>query len=141
MGGVTENEAMDQILKQIRHTYIQFEHHDTPPQALCFAARDTALVSMAVDPDQIAQASGAAKELHTITCTSLKCTHPCAQAFVAHYYASFDAEATRPTLAALYQPQSMLTFEGVKLQARLLVGAVGRACSAAGAVLGCVPRG
>jgi len=40
------------------------------------------------------------------------------QAFVQHYYAAFDAEATRPGLAALYQPSSMLTFEGSKLQAR-----------------------
>ncbi len=35
-----------------------------------------------------------------------------------HYYTTFDAVATRPQLAALYQPQSMLTFEGTKLQAR-----------------------
>lgn len=40
------------------------------------------------------------------------------QAFVQHYYAAFDAEASRPGLAALYQPTSMLTFEGSKLQAR-----------------------
>lgn len=41
------------------------------------------------------------------------------QAFVQHYYAAFDAEATRPGLAALYQPSSMLTFEGSKLQVLL----------------------
>jgi Nuclear transport factor 2 (NTF2) domain len=41
------------------------------------------------------------------------------QAFVAHYYQAFDAEATRPQLAALYQPQSMLSFEGAQLLVRL----------------------
>ena len=41
-----------------------------------------------------------------------------ARAFTTHYYNCFDAEATRPTLATLYQPGSMLTFEGAKLQAR-----------------------
>jgi len=40
------------------------------------------------------------------------------QAFVQHYYAAFDAPATRASLATLYQPQSMLTFEGSKLMAR-----------------------
>ena len=41
-----------------------------------------------------------------------------AQAFVQHYYASFDAPATRPSLATLYQPQSMLSFEGSKMLVR-----------------------
>ena len=40
------------------------------------------------------------------------------QAFVQHYYTTFDNPATRASLASLYQPQSMLTFEGSKLQAR-----------------------
>ena len=35
-----------------------------------------------------------------------------------HYYTTFDNPATRASLASLYQPQSMLTFEGTKLQAR-----------------------
>jgi hypothetical protein len=43
---------------------------------------------------------------------------PSHQAFVAHYYQAFDAEATRPSLAALYQPQSMLSFEGSQLMVR-----------------------
>ena len=38
---------------------------------------------------------------------------------MAHYYQAFDAEATRPSLAALYQPQSMLSFEGSQLMVRL----------------------
>ncbi|CAH9115750.1 unnamed protein product [Cuscuta europaea] len=36
------------------------------------------------------------------------------QAFVTHYYNTFDSN--RPGLANLYQDQSMLTFEGVKIQ-------------------------
>jgi hypothetical protein len=40
------------------------------------------------------------------------------QAFVQHYYTTFDAPTTRASLASLYQPQSMLTFEGSKLMAR-----------------------
>jgi len=46
---------------------------------------------------------------------------------VAHYYQAFDAEATRPQLAALYQPQSMLSFEGAQLLVRCasLFSAVG----------------
>jgi Nuclear transport factor 2 (NTF2) domain len=54
--------------------------------------------------------------------------HVSQQAFVAHYYQAFDAEATRPQLAALYQPQSMLSFEGAQLLVRcasLLCLAVG----------------
>ena len=35
-----------------------------------------------------------------------------------HYYTTFDNPATRGSLASLYQPQSMLTFEGSKLLAR-----------------------
>ena len=42
-----------------------------------------------------------------------------------HYYNTFDNPATRASLAALYQPQSMLTFEGTKLQARPSRGALG----------------
>ena len=34
-------------------------------------------------------------------------------AFVAHYYAAFDAD--RSTLYPLYQPDSMMTFEGSPL--------------------------
>lgn len=34
-----------------------------------------------------------------------------------HYYNAFDTN--RASLAALYQPHSMLTFEATKLQARL----------------------
>jgi hypothetical protein len=45
--------------------------------------------------------------------------HTRTQAFVQHYYTTFDSVATRPSLAALYQPQSMLTFEDTKLMARL----------------------
>jgi len=37
---------------------------------------------------------------------------------VQHYYTTFDAPTTRASLASLYQPQSMLTFEGSKLMAR-----------------------
>ena len=54
----------------------------------------------------------------SLTPTRAPChTH---QAFVAHYYQAFDAEATRPSLAALYQPQSMLSFEGSQLMVRRL---------------------
>lgn len=37
-----------------------------------------------------------------------------------HYYNAFDTN--RASLAALYQPHSMLTFEATKLQARYLSG-------------------
>ena len=41
------------------------------------------------------------------------------QAFTDHYYQTFDTN--RPTLAGLYQDQSMLTFEGQKYQGTQLV--------------------
>ena len=70
---------------------------------------------MAVDPDAIAQARRLTRCAHALyhALTLLS-----SQAFVQHYYTTFDAPTTRASLASLYQPQSMLTFEGSKLMAR-----------------------
>ena len=40
------------------------------------------------------------------------------QAFVEHYYKTFDAPGGRSQLASLYQDQSMLTWEGQKMMVR-----------------------
>ncbi|MDY0813641.1 nuclear transport factor 2 family protein [Kitasatospora purpeofusca] len=39
-----------------------------------------------------------------------------AQAFVSHYFGSFDDYAARDHLASLYRPESMLTWEGSQSQ-------------------------
>jgi len=39
---------------------------------------------------------------------------PIAEAFVKHYYSCFDQD--RATLSGLYRPESMLSFEGSKIQ-------------------------
>ena len=91
--------------------------------------------SMAINSDEIAKARHACAIAACAACSNLQrllllhlavcrlslpvgVPGPTHQAFVAHYYQAFDAEATRPSLAALYQPQSMLSFEGSQLMVR-----------------------
>lgn len=94
---------------------------------------------MAVDPDAIAKAFVQARSLHALLsrlrAAPRRSTSELSPVLTAsrpappqHYYATFDAPATRPSLSSLYQPSSMLTFEGAKLQAR--PGAAG--CVSAG---------
>ncbi|MBD0669956.1 nuclear transport factor 2 family protein [Streptomyces sp. CBMA156] len=39
-----------------------------------------------------------------------------ANSFVQHYYTTFDTYGSRPGLASLYRPESMLTWEGQQFQ-------------------------
>ena len=78
---------------------------------------DRSTPRVAPRPPQGGWASAHFKTLSSSTATRLPL-----QAFTDHYYATFDS--ARANLAALYQDQSMLTFEGQKFMGTQAVSAL-----------------